>query len=174
MCMIIDRIHQNINITQHNEKNRISFCSIERRRIPILYANEQLIQLDIQAEMREEIIDRLAELMEEKGFMSGNENFLHQVFEKEQHGTTVVAPSIAIPFGASEEVKEPTVAVARLRRPIYWDQRQPVSYVFLVAAPDQEKAESLTEQLKSKLTQPEMRQKLDHAQSPKQVLSLLH
>ncbi len=124
--------------------------------------------------MREEIIDNLAELMEEKGMISRNENFLYQVFEKEQHGTTVVAPSIAIPFGASAEVKKPTVAMARLSRPIYWDQGQPVSYVFLVAAPNQEEAKTLTEELKAKLTQPGVRQKLDDAQSPKQVLSLLH
>ncbi|SFJ46672.1 PTS sugar transporter subunit IIA [Thermoflavimicrobium dichotomicum] len=136
------------------------------------YISEELIQLDIQAEMREEIIDRLAELMEKKEVMAECEDFLSHVFERERNGTTAIGSEIAIPHGASKEVQTPAIAFARLTRPIYWDNGQPVSHVFLVAAPEG-KERDLYASLKERLQDQQAQELLKSAKTPQEIVSAL-
>jgi mannitol/fructose-specific phosphotransferase system IIA component (Ntr-type) len=136
------------------------------------YLSEELIQLDIQVEMREEVIDRLAELMEAKGIMARNEDFLYNVFERERNGTTSMGSEIAIPHGTSKDVNRSAIAVARLIKPIYWDDGNPVSYVFLIAALKGEET-VLYSSLKEKLMDQKVREQLKIASTPVQVVSAL-
>ncbi|WP_168188838.1 PTS sugar transporter subunit IIA [Thermoflavimicrobium daqui] len=136
------------------------------------YLSEELIQLDIQVEMREEVIDRLAELMEAKGIMARNEDFLYNVFERERNGTTSMGSEIAIPYGTSKDVNRSAIAVARLIKPIYWDDGNPVSYVFLIAALKGEET-VLYSSLKEKLMDQKVREQLKIASTPVQVVSAL-
>ncbi|MBD1370815.1 PTS sugar transporter subunit IIA [Hazenella sp. IB182357] len=97
------------------------------------YVQQDLLLLETQAETREEIIDRLAELMEQRACMQDTESFLNRVYEKQKQGVSLVGDIAAVAYATSDTVPETRIAFAHLTNPIYWEGNANVSYVYLIA-----------------------------------------
>ncbi|SFL41228.1 PTS sugar transporter subunit IIA [Halanaerobium salsuginis] len=99
--------------------------------------NQDLISLDLKAVNKDQVIKKLAQLINQNGNLSSYQDYLTAVFEREEKTSTGVGREIAIPHGKSAGVVEAAVAFARLAEPIGWESfdNEAVRLVFLLAVP---------------------------------------
>ena len=136
------------------------------------------IRLDMEGESREDVIRRLAGLLDEAGVLSDMEQYIADVFEREKVGSTAIGFDVAIPHGKSDGVKAPAVAFARLTRPIRWEpgKEELAQLVFLIAVPKAMEGNEhlqILAALSRKLIDESFRQQLMEMSSPEEVLQSL-
>jgi len=136
------------------------------------------IRLDMEGESREDVIRRLAGLLDEAGVLSDMEQYIADVFEREKVGSTAIGFDVAIPHGKSDGVKAPAVAFARLTRPIRWEpgKEEQAQLVFLIAVPKAMEGNEhlqILAALSRKLIDESFRQQLMEMSSPEEVLQSL-
>ena len=136
------------------------------------------IRLDMEGESREDVIRRLAGLLDEAGVLSDMEQYIADVFEREKVGSTAIGFDVAIPHGKSDGVKAPAVAFARLTRPIRWEpgKEELAQLVFLIAVPKAMEGNEhlqILAALSRQLIDESFRQQLMEMSSPEEVLQSL-
>ena len=106
--------------------------------IEILDVN--LIDLELEASSKDEVIHQLCSLLYENGRVKDLEKFKEAVYEREQIGETGMGNQIAIPHGLTDQVNKASVAIAKVKNPVEWESLddQPVRLIFLLAAPTNE------------------------------------
>lgn len=140
---------------------------------------EDLIDLNLEGKTKQEIVGKMASMLEAAGLLTSKEGYLADVFAREQLGTTGFGMSLAIPHGKSQYVKQAAVGIARLTCPIDWNSLdgQLVNFVFLLAVPRSELENevhlALISQLAEQLMEAEFRQKLFQAQSAQDIIELI-
>lgn len=102
------------------------------------------ITLDLPATSKEEVIEKLANILYQNKFVSDVTLFINDVMTREKQMTTGIGNQLAIPHGKSQAVIESTVAVAHLAHPIDWNalDEQPVHVVFLLAIKQQDQGDT--------------------------------
>lgn len=83
--------------------------------------HKELIIAGTKAKSKAEIIDQLGQLLEEKGYVTSADEFIKDVYLREEEGETGIGQGVAIPHGKSTAVKETTVAIAVLDQEIEWE-----------------------------------------------------
>ena len=103
--------------------------------IEILDVN--LIDLEMEASSKDEVIHQLCSLLYENGRVKDLEKFKEAVYEREQIGETGMGNQIAIPHGLTDQVINASVAIGKVKQPVEWESLddQPVSLIFLLAVP---------------------------------------
>ena len=103
--------------------------------IEILDVN--LIDLEMEASSKDEVIHQLCSLLYENGRVKDLEKFKEAVYEREQIGETGMGNQIAIPHGLTDQVINGSVAIGKVKQPVEWESLddQPVSLIFLLAVP---------------------------------------
>ncbi len=98
------------------------------------------IDLDGQATSKEDVINKMVDLMMKRGNIADRETYLKGVFARENESTTGIGDGIAIPHCKSDAVKEPGLAAMVLKGGVEYDalDGQPVHLIFLIAAPNTE------------------------------------
>ncbi len=99
--------------------------------------NINLINLNLNAKSKEEVIDYMCKKLYDYKYINDLEKFKFAVYEREKIGETGMGNKIAIPHGLSSHVINPSVVVAKTTQPITWESldNQPVELIFLLAAP---------------------------------------
>ncbi|WP_256200972.1 PTS sugar transporter subunit IIA [Thermoanaerobacter thermocopriae] len=94
--------------------------------------NENLIELNLVAKTKEEVIEKMTDMLYKEGIITSKEDYINEVLKREKLGTTGVGMSIAIPHGKSSSVKRTGVAIAKLHKPVEWNSldNNPVKMVF--------------------------------------------
>lgn len=80
---------------------------------------------------KEEAISRMAELLKEKGCVE--EGFCDKVLERERFCPTSIGNEIAIPHHYHDFILKNSIAVARVRHRVHWNQDEKVKLIFLIA-----------------------------------------
>lgn len=101
--------------------------------------SEELILLNLDYLFKEEVIDKMAELLEEKGFV--NNKFMLNLYKRESMGNVVFNNEVAIPHGLPENVIKPAIVIAKLNKPIQWDKETMVDIVFMLALKEDNREE---------------------------------
>lgn len=83
--------------------------------------NVKHIKLDMLAKTKEEAIEELTDLLVEDGSVTNKEEFLLDVWERENQGSTGFENHIAIPHGKSLAVNQTTLAIGRTEHEIPWE-----------------------------------------------------
>ncbi|TYP55442.1 PTS sugar transporter subunit IIA [Thermosediminibacter litoriperuensis] len=140
--------------------------------------NRELIELNMVAKTKEEVINEMAGMLFKSGAITSKEAFVNDVFERERIGTTGVGMGIAIPHGRSGSVINTSIAIAKLKEPVDWDSLdgKPVSLVFLLAVP-KDGGENihlkLLSGIASMLMEEDFREKLFNARDKEEVLNIM-
>lgn len=140
--------------------------------------NENIIELNMAAETKAEVIDKMAEMLYENHDIVSKEGFIRDVMDREGKGTTGVGMGIAIPHGKSDSVLNTSIAVAKLNEPVEWNSLdgKPVKLVFLLAVPkdggDNVHLKLLSE-IASMLMDDEFRERLYRADSKKELIEIM-
>lgn len=99
-----------------------------------------LIDLEMDASNKDEVIRHLAGLLDKKGNLENLDKFIDAVYERESIGETGMGNHIAIPHGLTNQVKKASVAIGKVKNPVEWESLddEPVTLIFLLAAPTNE------------------------------------
>lgn len=139
--------------------------------------NEDLIELDLTASKKEEVIQEMVNLLGKAGKVTDKEIYFKSVIERENLGSTGIGKGIAIPHGKSDVITEVAVAFGRSVRGIDFDSLddKPVNLVFLLAAPKNVGGVYLKAlaQLSRLLRQQEFRESLIGSKTKSEVLEIL-
>jgi PTS system fructose-specific IIC component len=98
------------------------------------------IDLNGQATSKEDVINKMVDLMMKRGNIADRETYLKGVFARENESTTGIGDGIAIPHCKSDAVKAPGLAAMVLKDGVEYNalDGQPVHLIFLIAAPNTE------------------------------------
>jgi PTS system nitrogen regulatory IIA component len=101
------------------------------------YIREELINLDLLSEQKEDATRELAQLMENAEGMVNFERFLEDVFERERLGTTGIGDGIAIPHARTDAVDKLVIALGRSARGVEFESLdgKKVTLLFLMGTP---------------------------------------
>lgn len=83
--------------------------------------HKELLKVGSKATTKGKIIEELADMLEVKGFVRSSEDFVRDVYLREEEGETGIGQGVAIPHGKSAAVIETTVAIAVLDQEIEWE-----------------------------------------------------
>lgn len=133
--------------------------------------DKEVIDLDMTAKNKEEVIRHLSGLLKQSGYIEDLEGYIKDVYLREAEGITGIGNHVAIPHGKSDHVDHVGIAVGRTRRMVEWESYdgEPVDLFFLFAVPsDPEGAKDhlrLIAELAGKLGNDQIMGKLQTAKS---------
>lgn len=99
--------------------------------------DKRIIDLDMTATTKDEVIRHLAGLLAGAGYIQDIEGYVEDVYVREAEGITGIGNHVAIPHGKSEYVTQVGIAVGRTRTMIEWESydNAPSDLFFLFAVP---------------------------------------
>lgn len=97
--------------------------------------SKELMDLEIEADTKEDVIHRLAHLLYKNGMLKDEASFVQDVFYRETEGMTGLGEGVAIPHGKSDSVLKTTLAIGKTKKPVPWESldEQPVNVIILFA-----------------------------------------
>ncbi|QAS53568.1 fructose-specific PTS transporter subunit EIIC [Halobacillus litoralis] len=139
-----------------------------------------LVRFDLKENKKEDVLWKLSEDLQQKGYVTSTEEFYETVLEREKISATGLESGLAIPHGKSSAVKKAGFAVARLENPIAdWESIDPdnqVELVFLLAIPEGEAGSThlnLLAELSTRLMDKDYYNSLMSAANPDEFLTAL-
>lgn len=138
---------------------------------------EETIVLEAKARTKEEIIDELAQTLEQAGVLHDLKAFKEAVLLREAQSTTGIGDGIAIPHAKTSAVARPAVAFGRSNLGIDYDalDGKPSHLFFMIAAPDgadHTHLEALA-RLSSMLMDAAFRSRVESASTKEELLSVI-
>jgi len=139
--------------------------------------NERLIRLNLTATDKAGVFNELADLLEQDGRLNDKQQFINDIYAREELGNTGFDDGVAIPHAKSTAVKAPAVAIGVSKNGIDYgaEDGQASKLFFMIASPDggsNHHIEVLAE-LSSKLIEPGFIDNFFDAETEQQALELL-
>jgi len=140
--------------------------------------NKKNINLNLVANTRQEAIEELTDLLVMDGAVTDKNEFLKDVWLREEQGSTGFENHIAIPHGKSSAVARTTLAIGRTQHPIPWETMDGSDVrciiLFAVSLVDQnENHIRLLSQVSGSLADDEIIEKLLNEEDPQEIINLL-
>lgn len=134
------------------------------------------IQLNMEAASKQSAINELAEKLNAAGKLNDLEAYKTELLKREKESTTGIGDGIAIPHAKTEAVKTPAIAFGRSMQGVDFDSLdgKPAHLFFMIAASagaNNTHLETLSK-LSTYLLKENFREKLMHATSPEEVVTL--
>ncbi|MEF2506945.1 fructose-specific PTS transporter subunit EIIC [Vibrio mimicus] len=100
--------------------------------------NANLIQLDLQANSKQEVFEELINILHAQGRISDKATFLNDIQAREELGNTGFEDGVAIPHAKSAAVTQPAVAIGVSKKGIDYGAEDglPSTLFFMIASPD--------------------------------------
>ena len=97
--------------------------------------NSKMIKLELSAKNRNDVIEKLADILDTEGKLTDKKLYIQDVLHREEECTTGVGRLVAIPHGKSDGVKETSIIFARLKNAVDWESLdgEPAKLIFLLA-----------------------------------------
>ncbi|MGR5283439.1 PTS fructose transporter subunit IIABC [Photobacterium damselae] len=139
--------------------------------------NEKLINLDLQATTKDQVFAEMAEMLTQQGKVADKEQFIADIYAREELGNTGFEEGVALPHAKSAAVESPAVAIGVSRQGIEYGAEDglPSKLFFMIASPDggaNHHIEVLAE-LSSKLIEDGFIDAFLAAKTPEEALNLL-
>lgn len=101
---------------------------------------KELIKLEIDSQDKESAIKELVDLMRNSSEVTDADLFLHDVFEREQLGSTGVGEGIALPHARSEGIQKLIVVFGKSTKGVDFKalDSNPVHLIFLIGTPKED------------------------------------
>lgn len=128
---------------------------------------------------KEEAIKKLADKLEEAGFLTSCNEFLESVYLREEIAPTTVGYGIGIPHGKGSCVKESVVAFMRVKNPILWNIQddEKVKIVFMLAVSEEEGKgthNDILVELSKKILDSNFRNRIENSSSIEEIVKLIN
>lgn len=140
--------------------------------------DESSIILNLEASSKEDVLNKVINLMNKTGNLNNKEEYSKLVFNREKEGTTGVGDGIAIPHGKGKSVKTAKLVAAVVPKGVNYDSLdgEDVKLIFLIAAPDGNNNLHLEvlSRLSTLLMNKEFKEKLINSKSAKEFLEVIN
>lgn len=141
--------------------------------------NVKNIKLNMMAKSKEEAIEELTDLLVQDGAVINKEDFLKDVWLREEQGSTGFENHIAIPHGKSSGVARTALAMGRTQYEIPWETMDGSDVrciiLFAVCLVDQNATHiRLLSQVSGSLADEEIIEKLLQENDPQKIIVLLN
>lgn len=140
--------------------------------------SEKAIELNVKAKDKNDIINKMAELMLKTGRITDVNEYKELVFKREEEGSTGVGEGIAIPHGKGNCVTEPGLVAMVVPEGVEYNalDGKPVNLLFIIAAPDTNSNVHLDvlSRLSTMLMDADFKNKLISAKSKKEFLEIIN
>lgn len=128
---------------------------------------------------KEEAIKKLADKLEEAGFLTSCNEFLESVYLREEIAPTTVGYGIGLPHGKGSCVKESVVAFMRVKNPILWNIQddEEVKIVFMLAVSEEEGKgthNDILVELSKKILDSNFRNRIENSSSIEEIVKLIN
>ena len=128
---------------------------------------------------KEEAIKKLADKLEEAGFLTSCNEFLESVYLREEIAPTTVGYGIGLPHGKGSCVKESAVASMRVKNPILWNIQddEKVKIVFMLAVSEEEGKgthNDILVELSKKILDSNFRNRIENSSSIEEIVKLIN
>ena len=128
---------------------------------------------------KEEAIKKLADKLEEAGFLTSCNEFLESVYLREEIAPTTVGYGIGLPHGKGSCVKESVVAFMRVKNPILWNIQddEKVKIVFMLAVSEEEGKgthNDILVELSKKILDSNFRNRIENRSSIEEIVKLIN
>ena len=128
---------------------------------------------------KEEAIKKLADKLEEAGFLTSCNEFLESVYLREEIAPTTVGYGIGLPHGKGSCVKESVVAFMRVKNPILWNIQddEKVKIVFMLAVSEEEGKgthNDILVELSRKILDRKFRNRIENSNSIEEIVKLIN
>ena len=128
---------------------------------------------------KEEAIKKLADKLEEAGFLTSCNEFLESVYLREEIAPTTVGYGIGLPHGKGSCVKESVVAFMRVKNPILWNIQddEKVKIVFMLAVSEEEGKgthNDILVELSNKILDSNFRNRIENSSSIEEIVKLIN
>lgn len=128
---------------------------------------------------KEEAIKKLADKLEEAGFLTSCNEFLESVYLREEIASTTVGYGIGLPHGKGSCVKESVVAFMRVKNPILWNIQddEKVKIVFMLAVSEEEGKgthNDILVELSKKILDSNFRNRIENSNSIEEIVKLIN
>ena len=101
--------------------------------------SKDLIYLDEDVKDKDELFKLIAKNLKRLGRIDNVENFISDLYEREQTAPTSMGEGIAIPHALSSEVLGTSLTYIKLKNEIKWNDQDLVKYIFNIAVPKENK-----------------------------------
>lgn len=141
--------------------------------------HEDIISLDVKGTTKDEVLHELAQLLLDGGYISDIDQFVKDIYVRESMGITGAGNHVAIPHGKSGAVLQNTIAIGRSNHMVEWESYddEPVNLFFLFCVSNDKGFEQthlrLLAQLAGKIGSDALVEKLQHAETPADIISIL-
>ena len=140
--------------------------------------SEKAIELNVKAKDKNDIINKMGELMLKTGRITDVNKYKELVFKREEEGSTGVGEGIAIPHGKGNCVTEPGLVAMVVPEGVEYNalDGKPVNLLFMIAAPDTNSNLHLDvlSRLSTMLMDADFKNKLISAKSKKEFLEIIN
>lgn len=137
---------------------------------------KQMILMDLEADNKNDAIEKLARIIESQDRLIDFNGFIEQVNAREENFPTSIGFNFAIPHGKCNSVKTAALAFARLKNEVQWSEDEKSKYIFLIAVSDTSAGDEhlkILAKLSRKIMSEEFREKLQNAKSIDEILENL-
>jgi fructose-specific phosphotransferase system IIA component len=137
---------------------------------------EDLVAPDLPGSSKEEVINRLVDIVGKSNKVKDKEKVREAIFEREKIMSTGVGKGFAIPHGKTDAVTDIVAAFAVTREPIHYQSldAEPVRLVFLLVGRDNLVGPhiKLLSRISRLMSKDEFRKKLLEAQTPQEIVKI--
>ncbi|ENI4129350.1 PTS sugar transporter subunit IIA [Vibrio fluvialis] len=100
--------------------------------------NERLIRLNLSAQDKDGVLSELVDVLDQEGRLHDKQQFLADIYAREELGNTGFEDGVAIPHAKSRAVKAPAVVIGISRNGIEYGAEDglPSKLFFMIASPD--------------------------------------
>ncbi len=141
------------------------------------FCDETLVDFNLKAKAKDEVIDELVGLMSSSHMVKDRAELLKDIKDREELVTTGVGYGVAFPHAKTKSVKGIVIAFGRSDQGVDFDamDHKPVHLFFVIAAPEDAIGAHLNvmARLSYLMRSEDNRQKLMDASSPGDVLALI-
>ena len=140
------------------------------------YLDPELIAF-INVKTRDEALNALVSLAEEKQKISDRNGFYEAIIDREKIVSTGIGMAVAIPHAKLATYEDFFISIAILAQGVDWNtiDGSPVRIVFMIGGPDDKQTEYLQilSGITSAVKEEERRKKIINASTPQEVMDLL-
>lgn len=140
--------------------------------------NTDLIKFNIDAHDQIDAIKQVASLFKEQDRIESLDEFVNGILLREKETTTGFGNGISIPHCKIDSVKEASIAIGKLNKPVEWKaiDEKPVDFIVMLAIPNDEASTThlkVLSALATKLMDDDFTHKLLNARNEKEIITLL-
>ncbi|MYL20970.1 PTS fructose transporter subunit IIC [Halobacillus litoralis] len=140
--------------------------------------NKNLIQVNVEAETKEQTIDELIDLLAAENVLTSRADVKEAILEREAEGSTGIGMNIAIPHAKSTAVKEPRVVFGVKQEGVDWSSLDgtEAKLIFMIVVPKESEGTQhlkILQMLSRKLMDDQYREQLLQVTSTDEAYELL-